>query len=131
VTREILLTAALGLAAAGTMASTPDAGGPGESAMATQEPLGKRVFEGQGACFTCHGRAGRGTPLGPDLTDGVWIAFDEPPDSAAIEVLVRAGVARPTRYPAPMPPMGGARLSGAEVGAVAAYVLVLGSAGAP
>jgi mono/diheme cytochrome c family protein len=128
VTRAIMLTATLTLAAAGTMASAPDARGPGESGLAIQEPLGQRVFEGKGACFTCHGRAGRGTPLGPDLTDGDWIAFEEPPDSAAIEALVRAGVARATRYPAPMPPMGGARLSGAELGAVAAYVLALGSA---
>jgi mono/diheme cytochrome c family protein len=131
VTRAIMLTAALTLAAAGTMASAPDARGPGESALTIQEPLGQRVFEGKGACFTCHGRAGRGTPLGPDLTDGAWIAFGEQPDSAAIEALIRAGVARPTRYPAPMPPMGGARLSGAELGAVAAYVLALGSAGPP
>jgi mono/diheme cytochrome c family protein len=131
VTRAIMLTAVLTLAAAGTRASEPYARSPGESALATQEPVGQRVFEGKGACFTCHGREGRGTPIGPDLTDGDWIAFDEPPDSAAIEALVRAGVARPTRYPAPMPPMGGTRLSGAELGAVSAYVLSLGSAGHP
>jgi mono/diheme cytochrome c family protein len=126
-TRAIMLTAALTLAAAGTMTSAPDARGPGD----TQEPLGQRVFEGKGACFTCHGREGRGTPLGPDLTDGDWIAFDQPPDSAAIEALVRSGVARSVRYPAPMPPMGGARLSRAELGAVAAYVVSLNSIGPP
>lgn len=30
---------------------------------------GKAVFEGKGACLTCHGVAGRGSRLGPDLTE--------------------------------------------------------------
>jgi mono/diheme cytochrome c family protein len=131
VMRAIILTAALGLAATATVASAPITTGPAESGIDTQEPVGQRVFEGKGACFTCHGRDGRGTPLGPDLTDGDSIAFAQPPDSAAIEALIRAGVARPDRYPAPMPPMGGARLSRAELGAVAAYVVSLNSIGPP
>jgi mono/diheme cytochrome c family protein len=86
---------------------------------------GKAIFEGRGACFTCHGRNGKGTPLGPDLTDATWLNFDAPPDQAAMEALVREGVAKPVRHPAPMPPMGGARLTDDEVRQVAAYVLVL------
>lgn len=81
---------------------------------------GKAVFEGKGNCWTCHGRDGRGTPLGPDLTDGAWLHGDGSADS--VRAVVRAGVERPKRYPGVMPPMGGARLSAAEVDAVVAYV---------
>ncbi|HSH45308.1 MAG TPA: c-type cytochrome, partial [Longimicrobiales bacterium] len=43
-----------------------------------QEPTpeveaGRALFQGRGSCFTCHGREGGGTPLGPDLTDEAWV----------------------------------------------------------
>lgn len=81
---------------------------------------GRTIFEGKGNCWTCHGRDAKGTPLGPNLTDGEWIYGDGSLDS--IRVVVQRGVAKPQKYPAPMPPMGGARLNQAEIDAVTAYV---------
>jgi mono/diheme cytochrome c family protein len=87
--------------------------------VAAQE-TGKKVFEGKGLCYACHGRDATGTPLAPDLTDSQWLNIDG--SLTAIVALVRTGVPQPLRHPAPMPPMGGARLSNAEIEAVAAYV---------
>jgi mono/diheme cytochrome c family protein len=94
-------------------------------AAARQDDEGRRVFTGKGLCTACHGPAGRGTPLGPDLGDGEWLHV--PATVEAIDSLIRAGVAKPKKYPAPMPPRGGARLSDAEVRAVARYVHRLGA----
>lgn len=93
-----------------------------------QDP-GRAIFAGKGSCFTCHGRDATGTPLAPDLTDADWVSFAEPPTVEEVVALVKAGVERPVRYPAPMPPMGGAALSDAEVTAVADYVLRLSRGG--
>lgn len=90
-----------------------------------QSEEGRRIFAGKGMCVACHGTEGRGTALGPDLTDAEWLHIT--PSIEAIDSLVRAGVAKPKKYPAPMPPRGGARLSDAEVRIVAAYVHGLGS----
>jgi mono/diheme cytochrome c family protein len=92
------------------------AGGGGGQA----QQQGKAVFEGKGNCWTCHGRDARGTPLGPDLTDGEWLGIDGSLDS--IRSVVQRGVTKPRKYPGLMPPMGGARLSRGELDAVAAYV---------
>jgi cbb3-type cytochrome c oxidase subunit III len=100
------------LATAPALATTP---GPQEA--------GRAVFEGKGNCATCHGKDGKGTPLGPDLTDGKWINIGGKPEE--IVAVVRTGVMKPKQYPAPMPPMGGARLRDAEIEAVARYVLEL------
>jgi mono/diheme cytochrome c family protein len=89
----------------------------------TYAQQGQQVFEGKGNCWTCHGRDGKGTPLGPNLTDGEWLNIDGSLDS--IRIVVQAGVAKPKRYPAPMPPKGGAKLSQAEIEAVSKYVLEL------
>jgi cbb3-type cytochrome c oxidase subunit III len=90
------------------------------------QPDGKAIFEGKGNCAACHGRDAKGTALAPDLTDDEWLNI-----SGAVEeiaTLVRKGVARPQRFPAPMPPMGGARLNDAEIEAVAQYVFALSAA---
>jgi mono/diheme cytochrome c family protein len=58
--------------------------------------------------------------LAPDLTDAAWLNIDGSVE--AIVRLVKEGVAQPKEHPAPMPPMGGAQLTDAEVQAVAAYV---------
>ena len=85
--------------------------------------LGDSVFHGTaagGTCYTCHGADAKGTPLAPDLTDTVWLNGD-----GGYPFVVRTvmhGVPRPKRFPAPMPAMGGARLTPAQVHAVAAYV---------
>ncbi|HSH46297.1 MAG TPA: cytochrome c, partial [Longimicrobiales bacterium] len=87
---------------------------------------GRALFQGRGSCFTCHGREGGGTPLGPDLTDEAWVNFEQRPTREQVETLITNGVPRPVEHPAPMPPMGGARLSEEEVSQLAAYVLYLG-----
>lgn len=87
-----------------------------------QDP-GQKIFTSKGICYTCHGPAAKGTPLAPDLTDGEWLNTDG--TLAGIEAIVKAGVPKPLKHPAPMPPMGGANLSAAEIKAVAAYVYSL------
>ncbi len=90
-----------------------------------QETAGQAIFKGKGNCFTCHGPAGKGTVLAPDLTDAEWLNFEGRPARADVEALVKRGVPRPVRHPAPMPAMGGARLSDDEIAAVAEYILSL------
>ncbi|HMA44737.1 MAG TPA: c-type cytochrome [Gemmatimonadales bacterium] len=89
--------------------------------------LGDSIFHGKvagGLCFGCHGVDGKGTPgLAPDLTSGKWLHGDG--SYASIMKTVEAGVPHPKTAPAPMPPMGGAKLSPAELRAVAAYVFAL------
>lgn len=85
---------------------------------------GRAVFSGAGTCFVCHGANAKGTALAPDLTDGTWLDIDG--SYASIAGLVRSGVAKPKKYPAPMPARGGAALSSPQVCAVAAYVYSLG-----
>lgn len=93
---------------------------PAQSDTAAAIAAGKKIFTGKGMCFACHGSNAKGTPLAPDLTDTTWINIDG--TLPAIAALVRTGVPRPVHAPAPMPPMGGARLSGAEIDAVSLYV---------
>jgi mono/diheme cytochrome c family protein len=95
------------------------------SAAGQPQDEGRRIFTGRGFCASCHGPAGRGTPLGPDLADGEWLHVAGTVES--LDSLIRAGVPRPKRHPVPMPPRGGARLSDAEVRAVAVYVHGLGN----
>jgi mono/diheme cytochrome c family protein len=85
---------------------------------------GRRLFTGQGGCHACHGPQATGTQLGPDLTDDVWLNAEEATMDEIMRV-IREGVAQPVQYPAPMPPMGGARLSEAQIHALAAYILAL------
>jgi mono/diheme cytochrome c family protein len=105
-------------------------GGPDESPTAITAAmiaLGDSIFHGKaggGACFMCHGADAKGTPgIAPDLTDGKWLHGDG--SYAAILRTVENGVPDPKENPDPMPPMGGARLTPAQVRAVAAYVYAL------
>jgi glucose/arabinose dehydrogenase/mono/diheme cytochrome c family protein len=96
---------------------------------ATQEmvALGDRIYHGQvggAACTGCHGAAGTGTPLGPNLTKGKWLWSDG--SYAGIAKTITTGVPQPKEYRSPMPPMGGAQLTPDQVSAVAAYVWGLG-----
>lgn len=84
---------------------------------------GRAVFTGQGACFSCHGPDGTGTPIGPDLTDELWLHIDGTYD--AIVTLVNSGVPEPKEHPAPMLPRGGTGIDDEQVRAVAAYVWTL------
>jgi cbb3-type cytochrome c oxidase subunit III len=99
-------------------------GPPGEpEPVSGSQAAGKAIFEGKGNCATCHGREGKGTPLGPDLTDGEWLNASGSLED--LQMVIRQGVTKPKKFPAPMPAMGGARLSDDEIGAVARYVLEL------
>ncbi len=92
----------------------------------TQEDFqeGQRLFVGQGGCAACHGPQAQGTALGPDMTDGEWLNVEEPTMDEVMRV-IREGVAQPVRYPAPMPPMGGARLTDDQIHALSAFILGL------
>ena len=112
----------------------PDAGNAAETASlpvpngATKDMvvLGDRVYHGQvggATCTGCHGAAGTGTPLGPNLTDTQWLWGDG--SYRSIAKTITAGVPEPKQYRSPMPPMGGAQLTPDQVSAVAAYVWAL------
>jgi mono/diheme cytochrome c family protein len=92
--------------------------------------LGDRVYHGQvggAGCAGCHGSDAKGTPLGPDLTNGKWRWDDG--SLPAITRTIIDGVPKPKQYMGVMPPLGGAQLSSAEASAVAAYVWALGHQG--
>jgi len=85
---------------------------------------GRQIFTGKGAtCFACHGSDAHGTTLAPSLADSTWLEADG--SYAGIVKTVQAGVPQPKKYPAPMPPVGGARLDTDQTCAVAAYVYSL------
>jgi mono/diheme cytochrome c family protein len=85
---------------------------------------GRQLFTGQGGCAACHGPQATGTGLGPDLTDDTWLNVAEPTMDEMMRV-IREGVSQPVQYPAPMPPMGGARLTDDQIHALAAYIMAL------
>ena len=88
--------------------------------------LGDSIFHGQvagGTCQTCHGPDAKGTQLAPNLTDNQWLNGDG--SYQFIVNTVTNGVPNPKQHPRPMPPMGGAQLTPAQVRAVAAYVYSL------
>jgi mono/diheme cytochrome c family protein len=102
-----------------------------EGATTDELKRGARVFRGQAGgatCTGCHGSNAKGTPLGPDLTNGQWLWGDG--SLAAITRTIADGVAEPKRYRSPMLPMGGAGLSKQDLDAVAAFVWALGHQGA-
>jgi glucose/arabinose dehydrogenase/mono/diheme cytochrome c family protein len=104
--------------------TNPDAG-LSVPAGATQEmvALGDRIYHGQvggASCAGCHGSDGKGTPLGPDLTDQKWLWSDG--SYSGIAKTITDGVMQPKEYRSPMPPMGGAQLTDDQVKALAAYV---------
>lgn len=112
------------LAAAGiALAATPSS--PDHHAASARQDPGQAIFQGKGNCFTCHRQDAKGTPLAPDLTDDVWVNFDQRPTQQEVETLIKEGVAQPQEHPAPMPPMGGGSLSDDEVTQLARYVLSL------
>jgi glucose/arabinose dehydrogenase/mono/diheme cytochrome c family protein len=85
--------------------------------------LGDRIYHGQvggASCAGCHGSDGKGTPLGPDLTDTKYLWNDG--SWAGIAKTITDGVPQPKEYRSPMPPMGGAQLTDDQVKALAAYV---------
>ena len=107
---------------AGAQAALPTPPG----ATLEQVALGSRIYQGQVAsapCVGCHGTDAKGSPQGPDLTNGKWLWGDG--SLASIAHIITVGVPHPKEYGSPMPPMGGAQLSQSEVSAVAAYIWAL------
>ncbi len=92
-----------------------------------QIEAGAAIYRGPGNCYVCHGSSGEGTMLGPALKGAKWLhirgGFED------IVEIVRAGVPQPVEFPAPMPTMGGAKLTDEELRAVAAYVWTLARSG--
>lgn len=102
-------------------------GGGGGGGDAKLIALGDSIFHGQaggGTCYVCHGQDAHGSAVGANLTDGEWLHNDG--TLAGITGTITSGVPKPTKAPAPMPPMGGASLSPDQVKAVATYVHSLG-----
>jgi len=98
-----------------------------QTADSTSAPLvaeGKRVYDGKAGgalCFTCHGPAGKGIPgLGPDLSDAKWLHGDG--GFVFLQQIVKTGVAKPKQSVIVMPPLGGGKLSDAQIVALAAYL---------
>jgi mono/diheme cytochrome c family protein len=91
--------------------------------------LGARIYRGDvggAACTGSHGSDAKGTPQGPDLTNGTWRWGDG--SVAAITRTIVDGVPKPKQYMGVMPPMGGAALTPSQAQAVAAYVWALSHA---
>jgi glucose/arabinose dehydrogenase len=89
--------------------------------------LGDHVFHGEasgGTCSGCHASDGKGSMVGRDLTSGRWLWGDGSVN--AIAATIRQGVATAKESFGVMPPLGGAKLSAADVSAVAAYVWAIG-----
>ena len=96
-------------------------------ATSDQVKLGKRIFHGEvvgAACAGCHGADGTGTPVGGDLTSGVWLWGDGSLES--ITNAIRRGVRRPKHHSGAMPPLGGVPLPESDLAALAAYVWAIG-----
>jgi glucose/arabinose dehydrogenase/mono/diheme cytochrome c family protein len=92
-----------------------------------QMALGRQIFHGEargGTCSGCHGSEGRGSAMGPALNHGKWLSGDG--SLEALARIITEGVAKPKRYPAPMPPKGGTELTDEDVEAVAGYVWGIG-----
>ncbi len=91
-----------------------------------QVALGSEIFQGKaagGTCAGCHGSNAEGSPLAPSLVTSNWLWGNGSLQS--IESIVETGVPQPKEYRDPMPPMGGAELSPAQIQAVSAYVWAL------
>lgn len=132
--KAILISAAIGVAvAAGAVRLAGHPLVPTRVAADTTQAeiaLGDSIFHGKaagGICFTCHQANAKGLPgLAPDLTDRKWLHGDG--SLAFIATIVEKGVPKPKEAAAPMVPFGGAKLTPAQVRAVAAYVHSLGKA---
>jgi mono/diheme cytochrome c family protein len=98
---------------------------------------GEELFRRKGKCLSCHGQAGRGTGLGPNLQDSVWLHGDG--SFAFIRRTIRDGIARPKESNLVMPAFGRApgadasllstTLAPEEIYRVAAYVYALSHPG--
>jgi mono/diheme cytochrome c family protein len=110
----------------------PDAGATANlpvppGATAEQVALGRKVFHGEvsgATCAGCHGANGIGTPVGANLSSGIWLWGNG--DLQSITDIIRNGVPKPKEHLGVMPPFGGVHLSDQDLAAVAAYVWAIG-----
>ncbi|MGH7582063.1 MAG: c-type cytochrome [Gemmatimonadales bacterium] len=103
-------------------ARLPAQAAPADSA---QLALGKRIFQGRGLCFSCHGMNGEGA-LGPTTRLAGRAPVHVKAELAAVVDLIKQGVdSAHSSIGQVMPPRGGGRLTDDEVRAVASYVLKL------
>lgn len=93
---------------------------PGEITLDRVEQ-GLRLYHTKGACATCHGELGVGTPDGPGLLNGQWKLG--PGTYEWLRHITRhAGWGATSRAGDPQPMRGPTVLDSTEVGNVAAYV---------
>lgn len=101
------------------------AAAPADSAAARRTALGRKLFEGKGLCFSCHGKNGEGV-LSPSTRLAGRPLVHTRATVAGVAALIRSGVdSAHSSTGVPMPARGGSRLTDAEVEAVAWYVLKL------
>jgi len=87
--------------------------------------LGRKLFEGKGLCFSCHGKNGEGI-LAPSTRLAGRALTHIKPTVAEVVALIKAGVdSAKSSTGVVMPARGGSRLTDSEVEAVAWYVLEL------
>ena len=84
---------------------------------------GRELFTGGGICYTCHLADATGGPLGPDLTDDIWLNVDG--EYASIVELIKTGVSVPVEALGTMLPRAGIPLTDAQVEVLAAYAYML------
>ena len=106
-------------------AQTPDSVGASDLELpdgvtAAMLAQGKTIFEGPGTCFACHGAAGDGTPIAPNLTDDAWLNVDGSYEQ--LVEIIDTGVQETKEFPGLMMPRGGSGMSDEDLSAVAAYV---------
>jgi mono/diheme cytochrome c family protein len=99
---------------------------------AAKVTAGEALFNGTqlGACWACHGKAGKGTSNAPKLADAKRAWLDSDGSLEAIKGTITTGVAKPKKFPGAMPPMGGGKYTPEQVDQLAAYVYSLSHAGA-
>jgi mono/diheme cytochrome c family protein len=97
-----------------------------KGATAEMVAQGDRLFHAN-SCVGCHGPDAKGSPVGSDLTSGIWLWGDG--SLAAIARTITQGVPHPKEHTGVTPPMGGAQLSPSDVRALAAYIAALNQRG--
>jgi mono/diheme cytochrome c family protein len=106
--------------AGGDAAEAPPSGPLPSGVTQAMVTAGRQLYTGPADCSTCHGSDGRGTPLGPNLTDSQWLNIDGTYDS--IVRVITTGVQTPKQFSQGMPPKGGSNITDEQVRSVAAYV---------
>lgn len=121
--RYHIVLATATLLVAGPASAVPAQKPAAPDSAAERSAAGRKLFEGKGLCFSCHGKNGEGV-LAP-TTRLVGRALTHTKVTvAAVTALIKAGVdsAHSTSGQI-MPPRGGSRLTDAEAESVAWYVL--------